>query len=167
MEYTISQFEPADYTEVIALWQGVEGVGLHTDVDSRAGVAAFLARNPGLSFTARMGALLAWGAQLGWGDLTLLLKPEHQELLAFFTRLCRLRAEHADLFACGDLLRPPALVSGSAAILTSLWQRGGSTVLLAANPTREAAQAVFRLAGVRKATREVALPALGAQAIPV
>ena len=42
-----------DYDEVISLWQCAEGIGLHDDCDSRAGIAEYLQRNPGLSFVAR------------------------------------------------------------------------------------------------------------------
>lgn len=41
----------ADYDEVIALWQGVEGVGL-SDADSREKIDGFLGRNPHMSFVA-------------------------------------------------------------------------------------------------------------------
>jgi putative acetyltransferase len=44
---------PADYDEVIALWQATEGIGL-SGADSRASIAAFLRRNPGLSVVARL-----------------------------------------------------------------------------------------------------------------
>ncbi len=39
------------YDRVIGLWRGCEGVGL-SDADSREGIAAYLQRNPGLSFVA-------------------------------------------------------------------------------------------------------------------
>ncbi len=41
-----------DYTEVLALWQSCEGIGL-SDSDSREAIAAYLARNPGMSSVAR------------------------------------------------------------------------------------------------------------------
>ncbi len=41
----------ADYDAVHALWQSSEGVGL-SDADSREAIGRYLARNPGLSFTA-------------------------------------------------------------------------------------------------------------------
>jgi len=43
-----------EYDEVVGLWQRSEGVGLSPS-DSREGVHAFLARNPGLSLVARKG----------------------------------------------------------------------------------------------------------------
>ena len=49
-EMTIS-----DYEEVVSLWQGCEGIGLHSDVDSRHWIATYLQRNPGLSFVAVQG----------------------------------------------------------------------------------------------------------------
>lgn len=42
-----------DYDEVYALWSGTEGVGL-SESDARDAVASYLARNPGLSFVARI-----------------------------------------------------------------------------------------------------------------
>ena len=44
----------ADYDEVLALWQKSEGVGLG-ESDDRAAIAAYLARNPGLSLVAVAG----------------------------------------------------------------------------------------------------------------
>ncbi|MBN2004426.1 MAG: GNAT family N-acetyltransferase, partial [Anaerolineae bacterium] len=41
----------SDYNAVLALWQSSEGVGL-SDADSREAIGRYLARNPGLSFTA-------------------------------------------------------------------------------------------------------------------
>ena len=41
-----------DYDEVAALWQSTEGIGLDEHVDTREGIAAYLARHPGLSFVA-------------------------------------------------------------------------------------------------------------------
>lgn len=51
---SISPFVMQDYDEVYALWQRCEGVGL-SSADSRQSIAAYLARNPGMSFTARDG----------------------------------------------------------------------------------------------------------------
>lgn len=44
-----------DYDAVLALWRGMPGIGLDDDCDSRAGIARYLKRNPGLSFVARRG----------------------------------------------------------------------------------------------------------------
>ena len=50
----IEQMTIADYDELIQLWQGCDGIGLHLhDVDSRQGIDAYLYRNPGSSFVAR------------------------------------------------------------------------------------------------------------------
>ena len=47
-----------DHEAALALWQRCEGIGL-TGADSRAGVAAFFKRNPGLSLVAEAdGALI-------------------------------------------------------------------------------------------------------------
>jgi ribosomal protein S18 acetylase RimI-like enzyme len=51
MNLTIKEMTIADYDPVLALWQLAEGVGL-SDADSPDGIAAFLERNPGLSFVA-------------------------------------------------------------------------------------------------------------------
>jgi ribosomal protein S18 acetylase RimI-like enzyme len=42
---------PGDYDQAIALWRGTEGIGV-SGADSRAGIAAYLARNPGFSLVA-------------------------------------------------------------------------------------------------------------------
>jgi N-acetylglutamate synthase len=53
MEIEFSAMKIADYEEVAALWRATDGLGLDDDVDSRAGIAAYLARNPGISEVAR------------------------------------------------------------------------------------------------------------------
>lgn len=52
MKVTCSEFLPADYEEAYDLWKRTPGMGL-SEADSRERICAFLARNPGLSFTAR------------------------------------------------------------------------------------------------------------------
>lgn len=52
MNCKLSPLTLADYDEVLALWRATEGVGLN-ESDSRENIAAYLARNPGLSFVAR------------------------------------------------------------------------------------------------------------------
>ena len=64
MAVTILPFTMADYDEVFALWQSSPGVGL-SDVDSREGIAAYLARNPGLSFVARVSERLVGAVLCG------------------------------------------------------------------------------------------------------
>lgn len=59
MQYEIRQMQIDDYDAVHALWQASEGVGL-SDADSRAGIANYLQRNPGMSFVA-----LAQGTIIG------------------------------------------------------------------------------------------------------
>jgi N-acetylglutamate synthase len=49
---SILPFSINDYEEVISLWRATPGIGL-SDADSREAIAAYLARNPGLSFVAR------------------------------------------------------------------------------------------------------------------
>jgi len=41
-----------DYEAALALWRSLPGIGLDDASDSRAGIAAFLRRNPGLSIVA-------------------------------------------------------------------------------------------------------------------
>ncbi len=56
MNINITEMTTADYDEVLALWQGTEGLGLHSDeCDSREGVSRYLVRNPGICFVAREG----------------------------------------------------------------------------------------------------------------
>jgi hypothetical protein len=96
-----------------------------------------LVENGGRAFAAKMGALLVWGSQLGWGDLTLLLEERFQSLAAFFRRLCALRAQHREVFERGRMLRPPRL-DPEVPLLAALWRdAGGAVRLFVVNPTRE------------------------------
>jgi N-acetylglutamate synthase len=52
-EITITPMTPADIQSALALWQSTENMGLSPEDDSPAGLAKFLARNPGLSQVAR------------------------------------------------------------------------------------------------------------------
>lgn len=54
MRCTIKPMSMSDYEEVLALWQNTEGVGLN-ESDTRSAIAAYLKRNPGMSFVARDG----------------------------------------------------------------------------------------------------------------
>ena len=45
------QMDIEDYDRIVALWRDCDGVSLR-DADSRAGIARYLRRNPGLSFVA-------------------------------------------------------------------------------------------------------------------
>ena len=51
---SILPFTIEDYDQVYALWQSCEGVGL-SGADRRQSIAAYLDRNPGMSFVARDG----------------------------------------------------------------------------------------------------------------
>lgn len=51
MTLTIKPMTDDSYEQVIALWQSAEGVGL-SEADSPEAIAAYLARNPGLSLVA-------------------------------------------------------------------------------------------------------------------
>jgi ribosomal protein S18 acetylase RimI-like enzyme len=48
---TLRNFRINNYPEVVRLWRRTEGVGLN-ESDTRPAIAAFLRRNPGLSFVA-------------------------------------------------------------------------------------------------------------------
>jgi len=51
-QYRVQPMSIRDFSQVHALWEHTEGVGL-TESDSRENVAKFLRRNPGMSFVAR------------------------------------------------------------------------------------------------------------------
>jgi len=89
--------------------------------------AADVQQREGRVFAHKMARLLAWGAQLGWGDLTLLLDEPRRPLLDFMRRLCALRRQHVHTFALGRMLRPPAVTDDSAGaneppVQAGLWQ---------------------------------------------
>ena len=66
MSVEIRELSMADYAEVIALWRQSEGIGL-SRADEPERIAAYLERNPGMSFTAwEEGVLL--GAALAGHD---------------------------------------------------------------------------------------------------
>jgi ribosomal protein S18 acetylase RimI-like enzyme len=53
MNVIIRKMSIRDYAEVVALWAGVPGLGVHLgDADARDRIKRYLARNPGLSFVA-------------------------------------------------------------------------------------------------------------------
>ncbi|MCL2701224.1 MAG: DUF6259 domain-containing protein [Phycisphaerae bacterium] len=96
----------------------------------------------GRVFAHKQARLLAWGAQLGWGDLTLLLDEPRRPLLDFMRRLCALRREHVQTFALGRMLRPPTVAADSAAtdeppVQAGLWQSadGSRRQLFVVNPS--------------------------------
>lgn len=49
----IMKMKISHYNEVYSLWEETEGMGLHSDVDSKKGIARYLKQNPGMSFVAR------------------------------------------------------------------------------------------------------------------
>ena len=53
MNATILEFTIEDYPEALALWKATEGMGL-SSADEPGPIAAYLARNPGSSFVARV-----------------------------------------------------------------------------------------------------------------
>ena len=67
MRAEIEPFTIDAYDDVHALWVQAEGVGLHDYSDSREGIAAYLERNPGLSFVATADGVVA-GAVLAGHD---------------------------------------------------------------------------------------------------
>ncbi len=62
MEYRV--MEPGDHAHLIALWRECDGLGLR-DSDSPAGIAKYLARNPGLSFVAARDARIVGTVMAG------------------------------------------------------------------------------------------------------
>src|SRR5215471_3680247 len=64
MRHKIELMSLDDYDEVIALWQSAEGVGLG-ESDTRDAIAAYLKRNPGMSFVARHEGELAGAVLCG------------------------------------------------------------------------------------------------------
>jgi len=64
MTTTYRELTLSDYDAVLALWQSSDGVGL-SDADSREAIGRYLARNPGLSFTAWDGDLLVGAVLCG------------------------------------------------------------------------------------------------------
>lgn len=51
MQIDIRAMQLEDYENVLALWQGMPGIGL-SSADAKAALAQFLSRNPGLSLVA-------------------------------------------------------------------------------------------------------------------
>jgi N-acetylglutamate synthase len=64
MNLEYSEFNMNDYGEAIALWHSSEGIGLSA-ADSPVRIATYLARNPGLSFVARVGETLVGAVLCG------------------------------------------------------------------------------------------------------
>lgn len=106
--------------------------------------AAEIEKDGGAVFCRKMARLFTWGGQLGWGDLTPLLKKANRPLLEFFRNLCRLREAHAATFASGRMLRPPS-VRGASGVACSVWLDPvtGHHVLFAVNPTRRPIRATL------------------------
>lgn len=80
---TYRKMTPRDFDAVTALWRATPGIRLHDDSDSRACIARYLRRNPGLSLVACckrqiIGAVLA-GHDSRRGYLHhLAVAPEHR-----------------------------------------------------------------------------------------
>ena len=64
MDIEITPFTIDVYDEVLALWKGCEGVGL-SGADGRESIAAYLDRNPGMSFLARLRQMLVGAVLCG------------------------------------------------------------------------------------------------------
>ncbi len=60
----IAQLTIGRYDEVMALWRQCEGIGL-SDADSRESIAAYLKRNPGMSFIASIDGTLSGAVLCG------------------------------------------------------------------------------------------------------
>ena len=63
-QWKIREFAMADWSAAIGLWQRVPGMGLGAS-DSESAIAAFLARNPGLSLVAEAGSCLVGTVMAG------------------------------------------------------------------------------------------------------
>lgn len=63
----IDEMTAADYDDVTELWRNTEGIGLDADTDTREGIAAYLVRNPGLSYVARSGGQVVGAEHLHAG----------------------------------------------------------------------------------------------------
>ncbi len=64
MKIAIAPLTIDRYTEVVALWRLCEGIGL-SDADSRESIAAYLERNPGMSFIATIDGTLGGAVLCG------------------------------------------------------------------------------------------------------
>ena len=62
--FSVREMTLQDYDKVIALWKQTEGVGIGSS-DSRENVAAYLNRNPGMSFVAVTGDILVGAVLCG------------------------------------------------------------------------------------------------------
>ena len=62
--YQIQPMVIEDYDKVLELWRSAGGVGLN-ESDTRANIAAYLTRNPGMSFVARHGGKLVGAVLCG------------------------------------------------------------------------------------------------------
>ena len=60
----IQPFTMADYTEVYRLWDGLDGIGLSA-ADEPERIAAYLEKNPGLSFICRVDSAVVGGVLCG------------------------------------------------------------------------------------------------------
>jgi len=65
MDFQMAEMSAEDSDEVLALWKNTEGVGLDEGTDTHEGVAAYLVRNPGLSFVARRDGKVAGAVLCG------------------------------------------------------------------------------------------------------
>ena len=67
VDVEIREMTPSDIDEVLALWQGMEGIGFDEVADSPEGIGQYLARNPGLSSAATVDSDIV-GAVMGGHD---------------------------------------------------------------------------------------------------
>lgn len=64
MNYTVREMTMDDYEEAVSLWEKTDGIGLNVS-DSREAVAAYLDRNPGLSFVVHVDDILVGAVLCG------------------------------------------------------------------------------------------------------
>lgn len=67
VDVEIREMTPSDVDQVLALWQGMEGIGYDEVADSSEGIGQYLGRNPGLSSVATVDGDLV-GTVLGGHD---------------------------------------------------------------------------------------------------
>lgn len=121
----VRAFRIGDYAEVLKLWQRTEGVGLN-ESDARPAIAAFLRRNPGLSFVAvKQGKII--GAVLSGHDgrrgylhhLAVARRNRGQGLGRRLVETCLAKLRAADIHKCNLFV-----FAGHAAGM-SFWKHNG------------------------------------------
>lgn len=128
MSIRIRRMTLCDYEAAFALWRSLPGIGLDDASDSRAGIAAFLRRNPGLSIVACDKAEIVGTVLVGHDGRRgfvyhLAVAPSHRHL-----GLGRTLVERAlDALAARGIPKCTILVMRSNADGQAFWERLGWT----------------------------------------